>query len=278
MKSLMVLMLLSGASLSGVLAEEVRSAGGEEVLETPGGHPIAVLLPGAVRRTLEEKDGYVRIVVEGWVRAGAPSVQGAIPPPTFPPPIQPPAAPGPSPVAPEVSGRITLRLASGEVRYGAGARIMLLGKAAQLEAKRVALVSSYQQESRALREEIVALEIEKRQALNSSDNFTRAGQNLDAAKRRLATKQGEFQALEAKYDAREQALLEEFKVVEVSADPGGAYRVGGIVPGEYRVWATFSEGPSVYRWYRPLTVEGERGLTLDLAAGKAGDDPFLVGP
>src|SRR5207249_11171809 len=128
MKSLMVLMLLSGASLSGVLAEEVRSAGGEEVLETPGGHPIAVLLPGAVRRTLEEKDGYVRIVVDGWVRAGAPSVQGAIPPPTFPPPIQPPAAPDPSPAAPEVSGRITLRLASGEVRYGAGARIVLLGK------------------------------------------------------------------------------------------------------------------------------------------------------
>jgi len=89
----------------------------EEVLEVPGGKPIALLLPGAVRSTLETREGYVRVRLEGWVRLPGTGIPPAIPGPT----PAPAAAPGAGGDA--LSGTIVATLGSGEVRYGAGARV-----------------------------------------------------------------------------------------------------------------------------------------------------------
>jgi hypothetical protein len=273
----MILTLLAGLTVLPVPAEESRTTTTEEILDAPGGRPVAILLPGAVARRGEEKDGYVRVVVEGWIRASsqAPSLE------TPSAPVVPKPAPAGS-AAPEVakaiSGRITLKLATGEIRYAAGSKVLLLGDPQRLEVRRAELAQAYQTEGRGLREEIAALEARKAGALNSSENFTQASQNLDRAKSQLAAKNRELQALQAKFAGKEQALLEEFKTAETFADPGGVYRLEAPASGEYRVWASYAEGDRIYRWYLPAIVGSSAPVSLDLAAGKPGENPFLASP
>ena len=268
----MILALLAGVTAPSALPEDHRVTATEELLEAPGGHPVAILLPGATVRRGEQKDGYVHVVVEGWVRAEEPSAPATPPQPE-------PSVPIPSPDSRgAVSGRITLKLASGDIRYGAGSRVMLLGNVQRLEVQRGELAAAFQTEGRALREEIAALEARKASALSSSENFTKASQNLDRTKSQLAGKTREYQSLQARFAARELALLEEFKTAETFADPAGAYRLEVRAPGEYRIWASYAEGDLVYRWYLPVSVGKEGTVTLDLVAGKPGNDPFLASP
>lgn len=273
----MILALLAGLAVPPAPAGESRATTTEEILEAPGGRPVAILLPGAVARRGEEKDGYVRVVVEGWIRISprasileTPSAPAATPPA----PVDGAAA---TEVAKTVSGRITLKLASGEIRYAAGSKVLLLGDPQRLEARRAELALAYQAEGRALREEIATLEARKAGALNSTENFTQASQNLDRTKKQLAAKNRELQSLQAAFAGKEQALLEEFKTAETFADPGGIYRLEPPAAGEYRIWASYAEGDRVFRWYLPATVR-DSAVTLDLAAGKPGEDPFLATP
>jgi len=273
----MILALLAGLAVPPAPAGESRATTTEEILETPGGRPVAILLPGAVARRGEEKEGYVRVVVEGWMRVSpqassleAPSAPAA--------PLSPPAGgAAATEVARAVSGRITLKLPTGEIHYAAGSKVLLLGDPQRLEVRRAELAQAYQSEGRALREEIAALEARKAGALNSNENFTQASQSLDRTKKQLAAKNRELQSLQAAFAGKEQALLEEFKTAETFADPGGVYRLEPPVPGEYRVWASYAEGDRMYRWYLPALV-GDSAVTLDLAAGKPGEDPFLASP
>jgi hypothetical protein len=269
----MILALLAGLAVPPAPAGESRATTTEEILEAPGGRPVAILLPGAVTRRGEEKDGYIRVVVEGWMRV-SPQASSLETPSN--PAASPPAAA--TDVARTVSGRITLKLASGEIRYAAGSRVLLLRDPPRLEARRAELAQSYQIEGRALREEIAALESRKAGALNSTENFTQASQNLDRTKKQLAAKNRDLQSLQGTFAGKELALLEEFKTAETFADPGGTYRLEPPAPGEYRIWASYTEGDRVYRWYLPAMVGNSGAVTLDLAAGKPGEDPFLAAP
>jgi hypothetical protein len=273
---------LAGAILAGLLlgaapAEIPPSSHTEELLDSPGGHPVAVLLPGTARRVVEAKDGYVKVVVEGWIR------QGAIPPQAEVPPATPPPLPAPAPAAPpepvaSLSGRIEIRLVNKQVRYAAGARVLLLGNVAELEPRRLALASAYQSEVKGLEAEIAQLEADKRRALNSSENLTQASNNLDQAKAALVRKNSEFGAIQTKYATLADALVEPYKVAEAAAGPGGEYRLEGLAPGEYRLRAWFSEPGAEYRWYVPASVSAKKATVLDLSSAKAGLDPMLQAP
>src|SRR5437867_5823186 len=237
MKTLSVCAILAGISLAGALAGETPSSHPDEVLDAPGGRPIAILLPGASRHIVEEKDGYLKVVVEGWIRSEAPEApgrQGTDPAPTGNQPASSKEGEVSSLASPSetsLSGRIEIRLGSGEIRYGAGARVLALGNVAELEARRSTLSTAYRSESRDLQDQIQTLEAEKRQALNSSDNLAQATQNLDRAKVRLDKASKELGSLQEKYVALGEALLLEFKVAEAFADPGGVYRMVGLSPG-----------------------------------------------
>ena len=272
---------LAGLLLAAAPADVPPSSHTEEMLDSPGGHPIAILLPGTARRVVEAKDGYVKVVLEGWIRQEGtpPRVEAPAVSPPPPVPLTTTAATGTEPApGTSLSGRIEIRLASKEIRYGAGARVMLLGNVAELEPRRVALASSYQTEVRDLEAQIAKLEAEKRRALNSSDNLTQASNNLDQAKASLARKNQELGSIQKKYATLGDALAEEFKVAEVAADPGGQYHLDGLAAGEYRLRAWFSEQGSDYGWYVPASVPAQKGTVLDLSASKPGQDPFLQAP
>jgi hypothetical protein len=243
----------------------------DDLLDSPGGHPIAILLPGTARKVIEAKDGYVKVVVEGWIRqeAAGPTLEAQpSPPPPFPEPIP----------ATFLSGRIEVQLPSKEIRYGAGARVMLLGNVAELEKRRAALATAYQSEIKDLEAQIAQLETAKRQALNSSENLGQASKNLDQAKASLARKQKEFGAIQKKYGTLGDALVEEFKVADTAADPGGEYHLAGVAPGEYRLRAWFTDQGADYRWYLPASVSDQPGTVLNLSGAKPGQDPFLQAP
>jgi hypothetical protein len=273
---------IAGAILAGLLlgaapADLPPSTHTEELLDSPGGRPVAVLLPGSARRVVEAKDGYVKVVVEGWIRQeGAP--QAEAPAVTAPPPLPAPtpAAP-PAPVA-SLAGRIEIRLKNKGVRYGSGARVMLLGNLAELEPRRVALASTYQEEVKDLEAQIAQLEADKRRALNSSENMTQASNNLDQAKAALVRKNRELGAIQQKYSTLGDALVEPYKVAEVAADPSGEYHLDGLAPGEYRLRAWFSDQGLEYRWYVPASVSAQKATILDLSSDKAGQDPLLQSP
>jgi len=271
MKRSVTLALLAVLLLVALLAAQPLSRT-EEVLDAPGGHPIAILLPGTSPRVVQEEGGYAKVVVEGWMRVeqAGPAAPGTPPAPEAPPR----ATPAPS----SVTGRIQVRLPSKEVRYGAGARVMLLGRPDELEARRAALVASYQKEVAALREKAGAYEAAKRQALNSSDNLSRATKNLDQAKSDLARNAREIEQVQEKYEALEETLLQEFKVCESTADPSGDYRLQGFGPGAYRLRAWFTDQGSPYRWYVPVQVLADQSTPLDLMSSKAGEDAFLTLP
>lgn len=262
-------MLLAALFVAASLLGAQPSIHTEEILDAPGGHPIAILLPGANPRVVQEEGGYGKIVVEGWIRLAPPSSSA-------------PAATAPAAeervASSSVTGRIEIRLPSKEVRYGAGARVMLLGHSEDLESRRATLAAAYEKEMGALREKTAVYEAAKRKALNSSDNLGQATKNLDQAKADLARNQRNIEQVQKKYDTLEEGLLQEFKVRESTASPSGEYRLEGIDPGTYRLRVWFTEQGSAYRWYLPVQVLAQKDTTLDLTASKPGQDAFLTLP
>jgi|GEM_PF-3224292 len=278
MRRSLVSAVLAGLLLGASPGDLPPSTHTEDLLDAPGGHPVAILLPGTPRRVLEAKEGFVKVVVEGWIRQEGPAPKtDALPAVADPLPPSSPAAPEVAPVA-SISGRVEIRLPTKEVRYGAGARVMLLGKVTELEPRRVGLASAYQAEVRELQAQITELEAAKKKALNSSDNLTQATKNLDQAKASLARKTQDLEAIGKKYATQGEALAESFKVAEVTADPGGEYHLDGVAAGEYRLRAWFSDQGSEYRWYVPASVTARERTVVDLSAAKPGPDPFLQVP
>ena len=278
MKSVCFLALLAVAALAFIPAPETEPGGPVELLDAPGGRPIAILLSGPRPRVLEQREGYVKVALEGWVRASG-ATDATTPPPALSPGGGTEAGAA-APTAASVSGAVLVTLPGGEVRKGAGARVVLLGKIEELEAARRELVAAYQPAAQKLREEIAGLEAKRRAALNSSDNLGQATKSLDRSKSDLAAKKKDLASLQATMASREGKLVAEHALGETRADADGSFRFAGVSPGEYRLWAIYSENDATdYRWYLPARVEsGSGGTALDLVARVPGEDPFLTIP
>jgi len=250
-----------------------------EVLDTPGGRPVAILLSGAQPRVIEQREGYARISLEGWVRA--PGTADSAPPSEpapAPAPVPPPAAPLSSATG-SVSGSILVTLPSGETRKGAGARVVLLGQLAELEVARREAAAAYRPAAQKIEEEIARLDAQRRAALNSSDNLGQATQTLDRTKKDLAARQKDFASLKATSTAREGVLVDKYAVQAVHAGEDGSFRFAGVPPGEYRLWAIVPGSDATeFRWYLPARVEAGADTVLDLTSRKPGEDPFLTNP
>ncbi len=275
MRSAGLFILLAVAALTLAPAADSEHGNPAEVLDAPGGRPVAILLAGAQPRVLEQREGYVRIALEGWVRAsGSVDTAPAAPPAGSAPPDNPQTA-GPGAIV----GSIVVTLSGGEVRKGAGARLALLGKVAELEAARRDLAADYQPEARRIEEEIARLEARRRASLNSTDNLGQATQSLDRAKRDLAARQKDLAALQATYEGREGVLVQRYAQQEVRAGEDGSFRFAGVAPGEYRLWAIYSVNEATdYRWYLPVRVGPGTDASMDLASRKPNEDPFLTIP
>src|SRR5213594_3359141 len=271
MKTFSWLTLVLSLGASWALSADTPSVVGEEVvLDAPGGHPIAILLAGAHRTNGDVRDGFVRVTLEGWIRLPADAAPAS--------PLEaPPVGVGTEPAltAPALSGNVTTLLPSGEIHFGAGARIVLLGQCEDLEAQRLSLESRYRIEQEDLKKEGEALALEQQRALNSSDNLHEATQRLDRSKATLAARKRKSEKLLETYREKLEDLFRRHQVAETTADARGWYRFPKLSPGSYRLLAVSTVGESVHRWYVPVGMPATGGVQLDLSESSTGTDPYL---
>jgi len=269
MKHLAALALMLILIHAAARGEEADAAGPEEVLDAPGGRSIAILLPGAPRTAVEVREGYARIRLEGWIRLpGTPSV------PTAPAPVP---APAPAPGAPACAlcGSVSATLASGEIRYGAGARVVLLGSVEVLEPAWRQLKEGFERETADLEARILSLQDQEKKALASSDNLTQATRNLDRTRSSLRKAQGERREIRERYAKHADDLFLAHHAAEVAADAAGSYSFSSLPPGKYYLLATLTTGEGVRRWYLPVEIGPQGGARMDLRPDAKGPDPYF---
>jgi hypothetical protein len=269
MKSLAALGLLLCLISLPARGEGAAVAARGELLDFPGGHPIALLLSGATALpTGESREGYVQVALVGWIRS--PGTAPAAEPESIPSP--PPAA---SAAAPYLSGVIAAPLPSGEVRYGSGARVAVLGPKEELDAAWSELKGSFEKESAALDLRIEEARLQEKNALASSENLTQASQNLDRAKTARKQAERDKQELRNRFASRADGLFRSHQVAESIADAEGRYSFEFLPPGSYRLLAVFTLGSEERRWYLPVETTSAGGVRKDLKGDDTGPDPFF---
>lgn len=248
---------------------EEAAASPEEVLDSPGGRPIAILLSRTARTTMEIREGYARIRVEGWVRLPG-TVSAEVPP--APASLLPPASEAPGCA---LCGSVAAALSSGETQYGAGARVAVLGPAEDLENAWKALKESYEKEMAGLDARIRNLEDQKKNALASSENLTQATRNLDQARTSLKRTEEERRDIRDRYARSADDLFRGHQVAEVAADPGGRYSFSALPAGKYYLLAILTTGEGIRRWYLPVEISPQGGIRQDLRSDVTGPDPYF---
>ena len=269
MKHLAALALMLVLFHAAARGEEAAAAGPEEVLDAPGGRSIAILLPGASRTTVEVREGYARIRLEGWIRLPGTASAASLPVPV---PALPPASGAPACV---LCGSVSATLASGETRYGAGARVALLGSVDELEPAWTGLKESFEEETAELDARILSLQDQEKKALASSDNLTEATRTLDRTRSSLRKAQGERLEIREGYAKRADDLFRAHQVTEVAADPAGSYSFSSLPPGRYYLLAILTTGEGVRRWYLPVEVGPQGAARVDLRSEVTTPDPYF---
>ncbi len=268
MKSVAVPVLLLSLAGTALLGEEAAVTSPQEILDAPGGKPIAVLLSGAPHNTGETRDGYVRVRVEGWIR-----LPGTAPPAATPAP-EPPPVPAVASRAP-LSGVIVTTLPSGEARYGSGAKVVLLGRVAELDAAWSRLREEYERERSDLEARLEELKSQEKSALGSSDNMTQASQRLDQVRKMLRQTEQDTKDLKTRYASRADDLFRAHQAAETVADAEGRYAFSSVAPGSYRLLAFQTLPGAAATWYLPVEVAATGGATRDLRSSDTGPDPYF---
>jgi hypothetical protein len=247
--------------------EGADSSGRQELLDAPGGKPVAILLPaGAALPTGETRDGFMQVAVVGWVR-----LPSSVQPGTLPRAVPVPAAPAAS----ALSGLVAATLPSGEVRYGSGARVAALGPATDLERSWNELKDDFGAESAALDARVEDLRLKEKNALSSSDNLTQASHNLEQARSSLKQAERERLDLRSRYASQVDELFRNRQVAETVADADGRYVFSALPAGSYRILAVMTVGDSVRRWFVPVEITPAGGIQRDLRSPDAGPDPYF---
>ncbi len=268
MKALAVLLLVPFLFSPAPAGE--TAAAPEEVLDAPGGKPVAILLPGAARSTMETREGYVRIRLEGWVRLPGTASSTAAPDPE-------PVSPSPMPEVPRraLAGTVAATLSSGEIRYGAGARVAVLGPADDLEPAWRNLKEEFEREKTGLEERILGLKEREKKALSSTDNLTEATRILDRTRRMRVEAEKGREGIRERYARSVEDLFGRHLVEETAADPEGRYSFPALPPGKYWLLAVLTTGEGVRRWYLPVEVGAQGGTIQDLRSDHTGPDPYF---
>jgi hypothetical protein len=261
-------------------ASEPAATAEEVLLDRPGGRPVAILLAGAPRKLGEERDGFVRVTLEGWVRVpgGADPGSGVVPTPGSEPAAPAPAPPSPVPRAPRLSGILRTGFASRILAGAASVRLLLLGPSADLDPRYAQLRAEHDAERAKLDTEIEALQREKETALNSQDNFREASKGKDRAAAAIAAREKQRRSLAEKYTAGLEELFERYRVAETTADASGAFAFPEAPAGSYRLLAVARRGEEVRRWYVPVTLPAEGGTRIELGPETVGDEPYIEQP
>jgi hypothetical protein len=275
-------MTLVAALILGCAALAAVAAGGSGetvLLDAPRGAWLANVRGGASLVVLEERDGWRRVRLEGWMPAdgtgtpsGAPAVAagggmetGSAIPETV-----------PSSAGVVVTGVLVPIHGMEPATPGGNLVVLLVGNLASFDAEHRALGVGCRASMSASDEKIAALQNVEDKALNSTGNLAEATRRYDQAKADLAAaRHDRAEALEG-CRGRADALFARYAVARTLSEPSGRFEFRGVAPGTYRVIAGEHSASGARSWSIDCVVgEGAVGdVVIDPRTAPPGPDAY----
>jgi hypothetical protein len=238
------------------------------LLSTPGGAWLATVREDAPLMTIEERDGWRKVRIEGWIPLGAPGPAGA---PEAPPPLPPPPVP-PTTTGSTITGILVPPAGQESAGPGSGILVFLVADLDRLDAEHARAGEVCKAQLTADDARLVVLQQAVDLALNSSTNFSTATHRYDQAKSDLAAARRERAAHLQDCRARADALMSKYAVARTISEAGGRFEFQRVVPGRYRVVA--GDTAAARSWSIPCEVTGGEAIVLDPRAMAPGPDPY----
>ncbi|HKN47654.1 MAG TPA: hypothetical protein VJ144_06760 [Candidatus Polarisedimenticolia bacterium] len=248
-------------------------AGDVTLFDGPRGAWLGTLRSDAPIAVVEERDGWRRVRVEGWISASSAG-------PGHPDVTRPEAGPAPLPqgtgkpfaAGVAVSGVL---LPPGDTAgpVGAGLIVQLLSDPEGFDREHGSAGEECRARLREATDRIAALRAQLDKALSSSDNFREAAQRNDRLKAQIAAAEQERAERLSGCRRAADAIIERHTVKRTVSDSHGAFIFDSVEPGRYRVAALEAGGDRPRAWLLDCLVDGEP-LVLDPRRDRAPIDPY----
>jgi hypothetical protein len=234
--------------------------------------------PDASVQVLEERDGWRRVRVEGWIPVGASPATGAAEAPPAARATAAPEAVAAPPVAKggaSIVGILVAMPGMPSSTPGGNLVVQLIGDPEALDAE---LKKEGEPCRESLRESDIAiatLEDQVKKALNSSTNLTEATHRYDRARSDLAAAKRDRAARVETCRVDVDSRLAAHAAARVLSDPNGRFDFRDVSAGHYRVVATEHSASAVRVWSMECPVTAGESLVLDPRTAPPGPDPYL---
>jgi hypothetical protein len=253
-----------GIVVAGALAAEEA---GLVLLDAPRGAWLGELRKDAPVQVIEERDGWRRIRIEGWVRDTSPL------PSVAPGAGAAAAAPAPAAAAPSsaaLRGVLTPRQGMQPATVGGGLAVLFVPDLPGTDAAHRTLGEPCRAALAEIDKRLAALEDEVQASLNSRSNFKEAAQKNDRAKAALGAAQQERTDRLAACRGQAEAFFSERAAARTVSDAAGRFEISGLAPGRYRVVAMERTAAGARGWSMSADVPGGADALLE---GRAADGP-----
>lgn len=256
----------------------VSKADNSEVtlLDGPRGNWLATVRGDVSFEVLEERAGWRRVRLEGWIVGSAVSapdpaadgtaagaVAAVVPDPAV------PADPGVT-----VSGVLLPAPADQPAAPGAGLVVLLLGELEALDAEHARAGEECRAALAESQREVDARRDDYRRQMNSTDNFKEAAQRNDRAKKALRqAEQAYRERVEACRRTADQ-LFQRYAVRRAVSDMAGRFEFDRVPGGGYRVLASEIGGEAPRAWVLDCSVTGEGPVVLDANSDRSEMKPY----
>ena len=274
--------IIVAAGVLAVAAAGAAQEAGLVLLDAPRGAWLGEIRAGAPIEVIEERDGWRRVRIEGWVRsteaAGAPATGSApagsatvpgAPAPGFSRPGAAPSAAGSA----GITGLLTPRPGMQPATPGGGLVVLVLPDPEATDAAHRALGEPCRADLKAMDRAIEDRTKDVQAALNSSTNFKEAAQRSDRAKSALAAAQRDRAARLQACREQAEAFFSERAAGRTVSDAAGRFELRPVEPGRYRVVAMERTSAATRAWSMTAEVTEGSGATLEGRAAN-GPDPY----
>ncbi len=260
-----------------LLARLVTAGDGSRELvlfDAPRGSWLATLRGDAPVTVVEERDGWRRVRVEGWI-AGTPT--GAAPAPAG-------AAAGSAQPAEPATGKTAsgalvegvLQASPGDPANapGSGLIVFLLADLAALDRDHARAGEECRADLGEVDARLQRLRAEFERSLNSSDNFREATRRKDAVRSEIQKVEQERREVALRCRRAADAIFHRHAVQKTISDEAGRFAFTGVVPGRYRVVASETGGDRPRCWALDCAVEGPGTRVLDPGPDRSAFRPY----
>jgi len=258
--SIVAVLLLSWLPASRAETGEVA------VLDGPRGNWLATVRADVSLEVLEERDGWRRVRLEGWIAGAAGSVSSAAASGTAAAGAAVAAAPTPAPAADRgvtVSGVLLPTAAEQSATPGAGLVVLLVGVLDALDEEHARAGQECRDALAESQHEVDARRDDYRKQMNSTDNFKEAAQRNDRAKKALhEAERAQGERLEACRRTADQ-LFQAHAVRRAISDMAGRFEFDHVPGGSYRILASEIGGEAPRAWAFDCLVTGDGPVVID---------------